>query len=52
VHVRDRAGGRLLALFGGGFAVAHVLWVIAAVLLAVWLIGFVVRSGEGAWYRW
>jgi hypothetical protein len=44
----------LLALiFGGvGFAV-HALWIVAAVLLVLWLIGFVVRSGESArWYRW
>jgi hypothetical protein len=44
----------LLALiFGGlGFAV-HALWIVALVLLAVWLIGFVVRSGDSArWYRW
>jgi hypothetical protein len=44
----------LLALiFGGvGFAV-HALWIVAAVVLVLWLIGFVVRSGESArWYRW
>jgi hypothetical protein len=35
-----------------GFAV-KLLWFVALVLLAVWLIGFVVRSAEGArWYRW
>lgn len=43
----------LALLFGGvGFAV-HALWIVAAVLLVVWLIGFVMRSGESArWYRW
>jgi len=44
----------LLALiFGGlGFAV-HALWIIAAVILVAWLIGFAMRSGESArWYRW
>jgi len=44
----------LLALiFGGlGFAV-HALWIIAAVILAAWVIGFAMRSGESArWYRW
>jgi len=42
----------VLALFGAGFAM-HLVWIAAAVLLAVWLIGFVVRSGErAAWYRW
>jgi preprotein translocase subunit Sss1 len=35
-----------------GFAV-KLLWFVALVLLAIWLIGFVVRSAEGArWYRW
>lgn len=44
----------LLALiFGGiGFAV-HALWIVALIILAIWLIGFVARSGSGArWYRW
>ncbi|MBV8234543.1 MAG: hydrophobic protein [Acidimicrobiia bacterium] len=43
----------LVLLFGGlGFAV-HVLWLLAAVLLVLWVIGFVVRGAEGArWYRW
>jgi hypothetical protein len=43
----------LALLFGGlGFAV-HALWIIAVVLLVVWLIGFLFRAGEGArWYRW
>ena len=38
-------------LFGVGFT-AHVLWIIAAVVLVVWLIGFVARSADAAWYRW
>ena len=43
----------LALLFGGlGFAV-HALWIIAVVLLLLWLIGFFVRGVEGArWYRW
>ncbi len=43
----------LALLFGGvGFAV-HALWIVAAVLLVAWLIGFVVHSGPSArWYRW
>jgi hypothetical protein len=47
----------LLALILGavGFAI-HLLWVIAVVVLVLWLIGFAVRTGEGAsrgrWYRW
>ncbi|MBO0916207.1 hydrophobic protein [Streptomyces laculatispora] len=45
----------VLALFGAGFAL-NLLWWIAAIVLAVWLLGFVMRSGSGAgrgrWYRW
>jgi len=43
----------LALLFGGlGFAV-HALWLIAAVLLVLWVLGFVMRGAEGArWYRW
>lgn len=46
----------LVAIFAGlGFAL-HVLWVVAAVLLVLWLIGLVVGRGEGAgshrFYRW
>jgi hypothetical protein len=43
----------LAILFGGlGFAL-HALWRIAAIILILWLIGFVVRAGEGCrWYRW
>ena len=42
-----------LVLGGLGFA-AHVLWWIALVVLAVWILGFFVRSveGGGRWYRW
>lgn len=47
----------LLALILGGLGFAvHVLWWIALVVLVIWLLGFVVRAGEGAgrgrWYRW
>lgn len=44
----------LLALIFGGLGFAlHALWIVALVLLAVWLVGFVVRSGDRArWYRW
>ena len=39
-------------LFGVGVAV-HWLWIIAAIVLIVWLVGFVARGTEGArWYRW
>jgi hypothetical protein len=38
-------------LFGVGFAV-HFLWIIAAIVLVVWLIGFVARGASASWYRW
>lgn len=38
-------------LFGVGFAL-HFLWIIAAIVLVVWLIGFVAKSADAAWYRW
>lgn len=46
----------LVLLFAGlGFAL-HVLWVVAAVLLVLWLIGFALGRGESAgshrFYRW
>lgn len=45
----------VLALFGAGFAF-EALWIVAGVLLVVWLLGFVIRrpvgSGSGRWYRW
>jgi hypothetical protein len=43
----------LALLFGGlGFA-AHAFWLIAGVLLVLWILGFLVRGAEGArWYRW
>jgi hypothetical protein len=45
----------VLIFFGAGFAV-HVLWIAAAVLLVLWLVGFVLGRGEGAgshrFYRW
>lgn len=47
----------LLALLLGGLGfAAHVLWIVAAVVLIFWLVGFGVGHGhaEGArgWYRW
>jgi len=42
----------LALLFGGlGFAV-HALWIVAVVLLALWVLGFLVRGAEASWYRW
>ncbi|WP_084725619.1 hydrophobic protein [Streptacidiphilus melanogenes] len=46
-----------LILGGAGFAV-HVLWWVALAVLALWLLGFLFRAGEGVgggrrrWYRW
>jgi hypothetical protein len=46
-----------LILGGLGFAV-HILWWIALIVLAIWLLGFLLRTAEGAgggrrrWYRW
>lgn len=46
-----------LVLGGAGFAL-HALWIVACIVLVVWLLGFVIRSAEGAgggrsrWYRW
>ncbi|HLH59051.1 MAG TPA: hydrophobic protein [Streptosporangiaceae bacterium] len=44
----------ILAIILGGLGFAlHILWWIAAIVLLIWLIGFVVRVGEGGrWYRW
>ena len=47
----------LLALILGGLGFAiHILWWIALVVLVLWLIGFLVRVGEGTGrsrrYRW
>ena len=45
----------VLIVFGIGFAV-HVLWILAGVLLVLWLIGFAIGRGENAgsrrFYRW
>jgi hypothetical protein len=48
-----------LILGGLGFAV-HILWWIALVVLAIWVLGFLFRGGgtggtggrRGRWYRW
>ncbi|MFF3909189.1 hydrophobic protein [Streptomyces sp. NPDC001848] len=44
-----------LVLFGAGFAL-KALWWLAVIVLAVWLLGFVVRPAgggrRGRWYRW
>jgi len=46
----------VVLLFAGlGFAL-HVLWIVALLLLVLWLIGFAVGRGENAgsrrFYRW
>ncbi|GAA2288829.1 hydrophobic protein [Actinomadura sp. NPDC048955] len=45
-----------LILFGVGFTL-KILWVVAAIVLILWLLGFVLRSAgpsgkRGRWYRW
>jgi hypothetical protein len=47
----------LLALILGGLGFAiHILWWIALIVLVIWVLGFLVRVGEGSsrgrWYRW
>jgi hypothetical protein len=47
----------VLILGGLGF-VLHVLWWIALIALALWVLGFFLRAGESVarprrgWYRW
>ena len=44
----------LLALLFGGLGFAYnALWIIAGILLVLWVLGFLMRGAEGArWYRW
>lgn len=43
----------LLALILGGLGFAvHVLWWIALIVLALWIIGFLFRPSGGRWYYW
>jgi hypothetical protein len=41
----------VLVFFGAGFAL-KALWIVAAVLLVMWLLGFVARGSERRWYYW
>jgi hypothetical protein len=46
----------VILLFGLGFSL-HILWWIAIVALAIWLLGFLFRAGgtvgsRRRWYRW
>ena len=38
-------------LFGFGFAVTW-LFIVAAVLAVIWIVGFFLRGGDGRWYYW
>ena len=46
-----------LILAGAGFAL-HLLWWIALIVIAIWLLGLLFRAAEGTgrrrgrWYRW
>jgi hypothetical protein len=40
-----------LLLFGAGFALKF-LWILAVIVLVLWLIGFLARGPEARWYRW
>jgi energy-coupling factor transporter transmembrane protein EcfT len=40
----------VLIFAGAGFAL-HVLWIVAVVLLLIWLLGFLVSGAEHSWYR-
>jgi energy-converting hydrogenase Eha subunit C len=40
-----------LILGGAGFAL-HVLWWVAIIAVALLLIGFLMPTGGGRWYRW
>ena len=46
----------LVLIFAGLGFTLHVLWVVAVVLLVLWLVGFAIGRGEGAgrhrFYRW
>jgi len=40
-----------ILLFGISFAVKF-LWIVAVIVLALWLIGFLARGPEARWYMW
>jgi energy-coupling factor transporter transmembrane protein EcfT len=40
----------VLIIAGAGIAL-HVLWIVAGVLLVLWLLGFLVSGAEHSWYR-
>jgi hypothetical protein len=41
----------VLLFFGAGFAV-KALWIVAVVLLVMWVLGFVARGADRRWYYW
>lgn len=47
----------IVLIFGAAGFALHVLWWIALILLALWLLGFLFRAAESGgrsrrWYRW
>jgi energy-coupling factor transporter transmembrane protein EcfT len=48
----------IVLMFGAAGFALHVLWWIALILLALWLLGFLFRAAESGgrsrrrWYRW
>jgi energy-coupling factor transporter transmembrane protein EcfT len=41
----------LVVIFAGAGVGLHLLWVVAGVLLVIWLLGFLVSGAEHSWYR-
>jgi hypothetical protein len=41
----------IVVLFGAGSAMNLLYWV-AIIALAVWLVGFAMHGPDGRWYRW
>ncbi len=42
----------VVALFVGLGVAVHLLWIVAAVLFVMWILGFLVRGAERTWYHW
>jgi hypothetical protein len=41
-----------LVFLGVGIFAVKFLLIVAAILFALWLIGFLARGAEASWYRW
>jgi hypothetical protein len=41
----------IVVLFGAG-SLMHLLYWVAIIALALWLVGFVMHDSGGRWYRW